>query len=205
MKIVAIKQGKRDKEKLVLSIEGGGYVSARLDDAYSYKVGDEISEDEAETLEKAYTKQKARKSAAASLAHHSMSKGTLQKKLRDRGFSEEDVTSAADWFEEKGFVDDRAYAAECARHYKRNGCGEARIREELRQRNISRELIEEILSAFDSYEEEICGLIAKKIRGKEYTPEIKRKLITYLSGRGYKYDEIRSALGKMQFNTEDMD
>ncbi len=205
MKIVAIKQGKRDKTKLVLSIEGGGYVSASFDDAYAYKVGDEISEEEAEALEKAYAKAKAKKSAAASLAHHSMSKGALEKKLRDRGFSGEDSASVAGWFEEKGFIDDRAYAFECGNYYKRRGCGELRIREELRRRNIEKELIDEVLSEYSSYEDEIISLAEKKIRGKEITPELKRKLISYLGGRGYKYEEIRSALGKMQFNTEDMD
>ena len=45
MKIVAIKQGKRDKTKLVISLDTGGYVSANFDDAYKYKVGDEIDEE----------------------------------------------------------------------------------------------------------------------------------------------------------------
>ena len=205
MKIVSVKQGKRDKAKLVLSLEGGGYVSACFDDAYKYKAGDEIDEETAEALNEAYTKQRAKKSAAATLAHHSMSKGALKKKLRDKGFSEEESSSTADWFEEKGFVDDRAFALECAKHYKRNGCGELRIREELKRRNIDRELIEEILSEFDSYEEEICALISKKVRGKEIDADMKRKLVSYLGGRGYRYDEIRTSLGKMQFNTEDMD
>ena len=205
MKIVAIKQGRRDKAKLVLSIEGGGYVSASVDDAYGYKVGDEISEEEAERLEKAYNSFRAKKSAAASLAHHSMSKGTLEKKLRDRGFSGEDSASVADWFEEKGFVDDRAYAFECARYYKSRGWGEMRIREELYRRKLEKELIDEAVGEFSSYEDEICALILKKMRGKEYDSDMKRKLVSYLGGRGYKYDEIRSALDKMQFNTEDMD
>ena len=205
MKIVSVKQGKRDKAKLVLTLEDGGYVSASFDDAYMYKPGDEIDEETAKALNKAYTKQRAKKSAAASLTHHSMSKGALQKKLRDKGFSEEDSSSAADWFEEKGFVNDRAFALECAKHYKRNGCGELRIKEELKRRNIDRKLIEEILSGFDSYEEEICALISKKVRGKAMDSDMKRKLVSYLGGRGYRYDEIRAALGKMQFNTEDMD
>ncbi len=205
MKIVSVKQGKRDKAKLVLTLDNGGYVSASFDDAYMYKAGDEIDEETAETLNAAYTRQRAKKSAAATLAHHSMSKGALEKKLRDKGFSVEESSYTADWFEEKGFVDDSAYALECAKHYKRSGCGELRIREELKRRNIDRELIEEILSEFDSYEEEICRLISKKVRGKEIDADMKRKLVSYLGGRGYRYDEIRSALGKMQFNSEDMD
>lgn len=205
MKIVAIKQGKRDKTKLVLTLADGGYVFANFDDAYTYKVGDEIDEAEAEALTAAYTKQKAKKSAAASLAHHSMSRGALEKKLRTKGFSEEDSASVADWFEEKGFVDDRAYAAECATYYKRHGCGVLRIKEELKRRNIPRELLEEILAEFTSYEDEICALISKKLRGRAFDADMKRKLISYLGSRGYRYDEIRSAFNKMQFDTEDMD
>jgi len=80
-----------------------------------------------------------------------------------------------------------------------------KIKEELKRRNISRELSEEILAEFTSYEDEICALISKKLRGKEFDSDMKRKLISYLGGRGYRYDEIRSAFNKMQFNTEDMD
>jgi len=206
MKIESIKQGRYDKEKLVIRTECGSYISARLDDAYKLRVGDEISCEKATELETKYNAEKAKKSAAKSLAHHSMSKNDLMKKLQSKGFSEEESEKSADWFEEKGIIDDGAYALSCAEYYVRRGYGRIRIREELRRRGISNELVEETVSELVFSEDEILELIQKKLRGSDAADEgVRRRLVAFLMRRGFKYDEIRAAMNSLQLTTEDMD
>lgn len=204
MKIESIKPGKRDREKLVIRTECGSYISARIDDAYSLKVGDEISCEQAAELERAYNAQKVKQSAARSLAHHSMSKSDLSRKLRDKGFSDEESEKAADWFEEKGLVDDEAFARATADYYKRRGYGKMRIREELRRRGIEKELIDGTVETLGSSESELCALIEKKLRGKELDADNKRRLIAFLTRRGFRFDEIRAAMTDLRLDTEDM-
>ena len=205
MKIESIKPGKRDKDKLVIRTECGSYISARIDDAYKFRVGDEISCEEAAELERAYNAETVKRSAARSLSHHSMSRYDLEKKLKSRGYSEEESSSAADWFEEKGIIDDASYARAAAEYYKNRGYGELRIREELKRRGIERELIDEILDELPSSYDEISSLIRKKLRGEVTDADKKRKLIAFLLRRGFKFDEIRMAMNDLELDTEGLE
>ena len=202
MQIESIALGKRDKEKLVIRTCDGTYISAFIDDAYTLRVGDEISEERAAELEAGYATHSAKKSAAKSLARRSMSKNELAKKLRDKGFSEAD--SVADWFEERGYIDDAEYAKMCVEYYKGRGYGIVRIREELSRRGISRDHIDDVLCDFETDSEDIKKLIEKKLHGQKPDEDKKSKITAFLMRRGFKYDEIRSAMREMQFDTEDM-
>lgn len=204
MKIESIKPGRRDREKLVIRTECGRYIPAYIDDAYKLSAGDELTEREAEELERRYAAYSARKSAARSLAKRNMSHSELSKKLRERGFSEDASEKTAAWFEERGLIDDESYAAMLMREYSRRGYGIMRIREELRRRGISKEISENLLEEYEGGESEIIKLIEKKLGGRAPDADEKRKLIAFLSRRGFKFDEIRSAMAEMQFNTEDM-
>ncbi|MBQ8004084.1 MAG: RecX family transcriptional regulator, partial [Oscillospiraceae bacterium] len=136
MKIESIKQGRRDRDKLVIRTECGSYISARVDDAYTLRVGDEISCEEAAELEAKFNAEAVKKSAAKILAHHSISKEELKNKLRGKGFSDKSSTETAEWFSERGMVDDAAFARQIAEYYKGRGCGEIKIRQEMLRRGI---------------------------------------------------------------------
>lgn len=204
MKIESIKVGRYDKEKLVIRVEGGGYISARVDDAYSLRVGDEISEEEAARLNASYSSTLAKKSAAKTLAKRSLSRGELSKKLRDKGFSEEESEDAVEWFSSRGFIDDQSYARSCVEYYKARGYGIVRIKEELRRREISKEISEKLISELGSFSDELLALIEKKTRGEGLDADKKRKLIAFLCRRGFKYDEIRTALENARIDTEEI-
>ncbi len=197
MKIESIKVGRHDKEKLVIRCEGGEYISARVDDAYNLRVGDDISPEEAEKLNLAFSKTLAKKSAARTLAKRSVSRGELSKKLRQKGFSEEESKDAVDWFSERGFIDDEAYARSCVEYYKARGYGSMRIKEELYRREIPREISEKAMSDLGSFESELLQLIEKKTHGKALDNAQKKKLVAYLIRRGFKYDEIQTALASV--------
>ena len=205
MKIASIKVGKRDREKLVIRTEDGTYISARIDDAYNLRVGDEITVEEAEELEAKYSKTLAKKSAAKTLAYRSASKGELTKKLLQKGFSEEDSKEAVLWLEERGFVDDESYADALVEYYTARGYGERRINEELRRRGISREICEDVSSRLPDFTEEIKSLIEKKLRGDVLTLDKKNKIVAFLIRRGFGYSEIKTAFSEMQFSVEDFD
>lgn len=205
MKIASLKVGRHDKEKLVIKTEDGTYISACIEDALDLRVGDEISCERAEALESKYSKTLAKKSAARTLGRRSASKGELKKKLLSKGFSKEDSDEAIAWLEERGFVDDKAYADALMQYYSSRGYGARRISEELYRRGISREISEEVLSRIPDSEDEICALIEKKLHGEALTPEKKNKIIAFLIRRGFGYDEIRTAFSNMRLDTEDLD
>lgn len=193
MKIKSIKVGRRDKEKLVIYTECGRCVSARVDDAYMLREGDELSAALADELEEKYNKTRALKSAAGTLARRSVSKRELARKLLNKGFSEEESRDAVEWFEKRGFLDDEAYAASIVQYYSSRGYGERRIKEELSRRGIDRAVSDELTEALPERTEEISNLILKKLGREELTAENKRKIVAFLMRRGFRYDEIRAA------------
>ena len=205
MKIESIKVGRRDKEKLVIRMENGEYISARIDDAYMLKVGDEISREKADELTSAYSRTLAKKSAAATLARRSVSKAELSKKLRQKGFSEEDSEEAVEWFSERGFVDDESYADAVSQYYTARGYGRMRVYEELKRRGIARDISERVLSEIPEAKEEIISLIEKRLRGEGCDREKKAKTVAFLLRRGFGYDEIKAAFYQMQLDSEDID
>ena len=198
MIIASISVGRRDKEKLVIKTECGKYISARVDDAYMLRVGQEISEEKAEELNALFSKTLAKKSAARTLARRSVSKHELSKKLREKGFSDEDTSDAVEWFSEHGFVDDEAYAKALCEYYTNRGYGEGRLREEFYRRGIAREIWEEIFEALPSRTDDIRALVEKKLHGEEMTKEKKQKIVAFLLRRGFGYGEIRDAMGNME-------
>ena len=57
-----------------------------------------------------------------------------------KGAEADDAGAAAEYLENIGALDDAAYAAMLVRHYSAQGCGSARIRDELYRRGVPREL-----------------------------------------------------------------
>ena len=55
-----------------------------------------------------------------------------------------------------------------------------------------------------SFTHEWLDNLQSVLGGRAPDADEKRKLIAFLSRRGFKFDEIRSAMAEMQFNTEDM-
>ena len=87
----------------------------------------------------------------------------LRKKLEESEYPKEAVESAIAYVTSYGYLDDRRYA----KHYiewKKQGKGKARLKMELAQKGISREIIEEVLESTDFGEtrEMIRQIILKK-------------------------------------------
>ncbi len=205
MQIESIKAGKRNKSKLIIRFTDGSYIETRADDAYMLKAGDEVSPEEAERLAESFRQASVKASAARSLARRNMSKNELIKKLSEKGFSQDDAVASAEWFEEIGVIDDEGYAKSCAVYYKNRGYGRMRIKEELFRRGIPKEISDEVIASLPEGGEEIELLIKKKLRGKSFGEDEKRKTVAMLLRRGFKYDEIKAAFKELELDTEGME
>lgn len=204
MQIESIKPGRRDKSKLIIHFTDGSYAETSAEDSYMLKVGQELTCEAVNELSERYRKYKAKKSAANSLSHRSMSEKELIKKLHSRGYSDEEAESAATWLRDIGVLNDENYAKSCASYYKARGYGSIRIREELMRRGIPREMTQEVLSELPDTAEELDRLIEKKLGGIAPDEDRKRRLVAMLMRRGFRYDEIRAAFSRLAFDVEDM-
>lgn len=193
MRITQIRQ--TSPGRMCVTLEDGSEIKTTLavvTDTRSYS-GRELDNDGVESLRAASRRALARERAIELISRRQLSRAELEKKLIDKGESEEDAAYCAAWLEERGLIDDARYAAAVARHYAAKGYGAGRLRAELTRRGIARELWDEAIDAAPPNEEKLDRLIAARLRDANDRDEV-RRLSQSLSRRGYSWDEIRDAL-----------
>ena len=103
------------------------------------------------------------------------------------------------------FVDDARYAAAFARERSSlTGWGPEKIRYSLMMKGISKADISAALEQIDSdaAEVKLHKLLTAKCHSLQGDPFIKFKLIKYALSRGYRYDEVASAVENILSNNE---
>lgn len=181
--------------RMCVTLEDGSEIRTTLAVVTDTRIysGRELDNDGVESLRAASRRALARERAIELISRRQLSRAELEKKLIDKGESEEDAAYCAAWLEERGLIDDARYAAAVARHYAAKGYGAGRLRAELSRRGIARELWDEAIDAAPPNEEKLDRLIAARLRDANDRDEV-RRLSQSLSRRGYSWDEIRDAL-----------
>ena len=130
----------------------------------------------------------------------------LRRKLEESEYPKEAVESAIAYVTSYGYLDDRRYAE----HYiewKKQGKGKARLKMELVQKGISREIIEEVLESTDFGEtrELIRQIILKKRKTDiPMNEKEKQRLYGFLMRKGFSSSDILAVMREEEWrnNTE---
>ena len=122
----------------------------------------------------------------------------LVRRLSRAGYEEAEVRQACDQLEAHGYLDDRNFAASRLRRRQQQGRGARLIAAELRQKGVSPEVIDEVLSERDE-EAEIARameLAAKLVARRADEPPARRRdhVMAALVRRGYPAGLARRAL-----------
>ena len=174
-----------------------------IDDETVYKMsikkGDEVSEEFLSEIKNISQVQGAKRAGARMLSASMKSRYDFEIKLVQKGFDKGAVKQAADFFEEKGFLNDAAYArAYVADALTLKKQGAAKIRMTLKSKGISGDIIDALLADADEAEEENLKTIVEKemarmpVRDKKHVDKLKRKLYS----RGYEIGDITSAINE---------
>ena len=125
------------------------------------------------------------------LARREHTRAELARKLAPHAASAEAVEALLDTFVERRLLSDARYAEERARVLARK-FGAARIRQDLKAKGVSADIIERL-----SGESELARAIAivrRRFPAAAMTREERARRIRFLQGRGFSYDTIRAAL-----------
>lgn len=130
----------------------------------------------------------------------------LRRKLEESEYPKEAVESAIAYVTSYGYLDDRRYAE----HYiewKKQGKGKARLKMELVQKGISREIIEEVLEStyFGETREMIRQIILKKRKTDiPMNEKEKQRLYGFLMRKGFSSSDILAVMREEEWrnNTE---
>ena len=198
MELTAAEPRRKGLTQLFLDGEAAVKIDTEIFVRSGLKPGDELTDDELHRLIEASDARRAQEKALYLLEYRSHSKKELAEKIARTAASKEAAQAAADRMEELGLIDDEAYARELARVlFTRKRYGAMRVRQELRQKGIASELIEELLSEYGGEDEALENL--REILARKYPDWVgdertRRRAFAGLQRLGYSYELIRRAM-----------
>ena len=155
-------------------------------------VGKELNETEISILLQDEEMLRAKSTALGYLAYAPRTAYQIRIRLGERGFSDHEIDHAIGDLADLGYIDDRKYAMEYATaRFNHKGYGPERIRRELVADGVSHEDISEAIAttinpdAFAARAKSMVERFQTRVQGT--FPERKKKLIAYLTRRGYGY------------------
>ena len=101
------------------------------------------------------------------------------------------------------YVDDKRYAAAYAREKAMiSGWGETKIRYMLSAKRIDRSIVDQALTEIDAdkADSRLQKLLENKAKSLKEDPQMRLKLIRFVLGRGYKYDDVVKVIASLKID-----
>lgn len=204
MQITAIEPRRKSLSALFLDGELAASIDTETLLRSGYRAGDEIDDTQLFDLIKASNERRANEKALYLLAHRSHTKHELAEKIK-RTAGAQAAQAAADHMEELGLIDDEAYARDYAADlFCRKGFAILRVKQEMLQKGIDRELIETVIEEVaPDPEERLRELVERKYASSLRDDKGIRRTIAALQRYGYPYGLIRQVLSQWKPENED--
>ncbi len=194
MKITAIKQQEKQKDRYSIFIDDKfafglselGLINSGL------RVNQELDREAVGKLKEEAQIDKAYNRTLALLARRPRSEGELRDYLKRKNYDSPTADLILNKLSKVGLVDDRSFArmwVENRRLLKATSL--RRLRQELRQKHIADEIVDEVLKDDKTAEREVLRELIERKRARY--PD-KLKFMQYLARQGYNYDDIKTVL-----------
>lgn len=132
----------------------------------------------------------------------------IKKKLNDALEGDnEAVAGILDSLKKDGYVDDSRYASAFARDKSSiAGWGNIKIRHALAAKGVERDVVEAALKGIDpeKADSRLEKLAANRYKALKDDPQCRLKMLRYLLGRGYSYDEVLSVTELLMKSYEEL-
>ncbi|MGI0116000.1 regulatory protein RecX [Zooshikella sp. RANM57] len=139
-----------------------------------------------------------RQSALTLLARRDFSTAELTSRLRQKTTDDSLIQQVIEQLLEKGWLDDHRVAASFVRQRIDRGHGPMRIRQDMRARGFTVEMVEQALEEYEPDWEEVALLAwQRKFSSVPKDDKEKVKHIRFLQYRGFSYDIIRRVLNRV--------
>ena len=164
-------------------------------------IGKELSEEEKEQLLTAAGKMSAKMRAVRIVSASAVSKRDLQQRLIQKGEDPEQAKAAVQWMSELNLLDDERTARQIVDSCVRKGYGLPRAKQALYEKQIPKDLWEEVLEDYPDQTERIADFLRSKLRDPEDPKQVKRAIDAALR-RGHSYGDVKRALERIGTESE---
>ncbi len=195
LSIVSVEKYKGSTYQVNFADGEPAFINSEIIMQFGIRNGMSISESDWEKVDYANDFRRARERALYLMDYRDHSYIELFRKL-EKNYDEGICYDVVDSLVSVGIVDDRRYAENLAQRLMEvKRCGYYKAVQEMRQRGISKELADEVLSPFeDSTVERIVELLATKYARKLDDEDGIRKVKNALVRNGYSYKDINIAM-----------
>ena len=160
--------------------------------------GAEVTPEVFLALENAQSLASCKERAVRILTASGLSKKELQKRLVQKGESEEDTEAAVAWLEELHLIDDLETAKQLVRSACLRGYGAARAKSILYEKGIPKELWDEALEELPEMDAAIDTFLRRKLDGRTLDAKQIKKTVDALLRRGHSYHDIQAGLRRYE-------
>lgn len=160
--------------------------------------GAEVTPEVFLALENAQSLASCKERAVRILTASGLSKKELQKRLVQKGESEEDAEAAVAWLEELHLIDDLETAKQLVRSACLRGYGAARAKSILYEKGIPKELWDEALAELSEMDAAIDTFLRRKLDGRTLDAKQIKKTVDALLRRGHSYHDIQAGLRRYE-------
>ena len=136
------------------------------------------------------------------LVRREHSRKELSRKLAARGVESEEAQAAIDKLSEAGWQDDARFAELLVRSRAASGYGPVHVRAELRMHGLDSDAVAAAMDGFDGDWNAIARDLVRRRLGAQGAkdPAQERKAADLLLRRGFAMDQVRAALGGVDFD-----
>lgn len=160
--------------------------------------GAEVTPEVFLALENAQSLASCKERAVRILTASGLSRRELQKRLVQKGESEEDAEAAVAWLEELHLIDDLETAKQLVRSASMRGYGAARAKSILYEKGIPKELWDEALAELSEMDDAIDTFLRRKLDGRTLDVKQIKKTVDALLRRGHSYHDIQAGLRRYE-------
>ena len=160
--------------------------------------GAEVTPEVFLALENAQSLASCKERAVRILTASGLSKKELQKRLVQKGESEEDAEAAVAWLEELHLIDDLETAKQLVRSACLRGYGAARAKSILYEKGIPKEFWDEALAELSEMDNAIDTFLRRKLDGRTLDAKQIKKTVDALLRRGHSYHDIQAGLRRYE-------
>lgn len=203
--ITALEVQKRNKERVNVYLDGEFAFGLPIIEAARLKKGQELSEEEIAALRAIDDVTRAFDMAVSLLARRPYSTAEIRRYLESKEIAEPVVQEALSRLEQRGYVDDHAFAQYWIENREQfRPRGPRALQFELRQKGIAEDVIASALEGMDSHDAayRAASEKARRLRGLSRR-DFGQKLGAFLARRGFDYDIVREVTDQLVRELED--
>ena len=130
-----------------------------------------------------------------------VSRRDLETRLVRKGESEEQAKAAVEWLADLNLVDDRQTARQIVERCIHKGYGLQRAKQALYEKQIPKDLWEEVLADYPDQTDRIADFLRTKLKDPEDPKQVRRAIDAALR-RGHSYGDVKRALEQIGTESE---